>query len=809
MNMNVLLISEDYLKTNSNLNDNAFGKWILPAIRESQEMGLMPIIGECLYKRICEMVDNGDINKQVNVAYKDLLDERIQPYLLYQTLCNIVPIINGKMANIGTVATNDEHIITLSQGELDLTQNYYRERADFYAKRLQEWVKTNETAYPELKNCGCGNMQPNLDSSANSVGIWLGGTRGRVYKKGGCSCKEDNPDYRPECPDYEEGYNSGYTSGYTSGMTDGYGRGYGDGESEGYASGYTSGYTDGQAECPDCPACDCTSAYTSGVTDGYSSGYTSGRTDGFEDGFDDGYQSGYTSGYTEGRSECPDYEEAFSSGFTEGYSSGYTVAIGDIEGQFTALTATTNGVYLPESEFAVFSSVTVNVPTGSSCNLQEKTFALTPWDPELDPEEHQYYNINTEWSVRPDAKKQGISALTIDGSSYYDAWVECLDAEVATAFQEGYTSGYTDGGGSLPPMEEKSVTLTGASEYITPSFGYMGMSGVSVDAQTLCDGYFGSGYTSGVTDGYASGFTSGYTSGYSSGYTSGSTDGYDSGFTSGYSSGASDGYTQAIGDLSGQFTALTATTNGVYLPASEFAVFSSVTVNVDNQVTLSGWSVLTYTTTDGQPITPTNPDAFGDESGNTLPIVSNTYQNGIGKMVFSGVIYSIGIPEETWAFENCTTLKSLTLPSQLKYIGYEALVGCSALTSLVLPDGCDLRPGGASGNLGRTGIRMLVLPDSVTVIPEDCFENCENLQTVMIGSGCSRINLGAFSIDVNSGYTGHLERIYCYAPTAPTLETNVFRDQATNGILYVPSGATGYNAWLSALPSGWTISATL
>ena len=225
----ILLISEDYLKTNSNLNDNAFGKWILPAIRESQEMGLMPIIGECLYNKVCELVENGLIENNLYAAYKDLLDDRIQPYLLYQTLTNIVPILNGKMANIGTVATNDEHIITLSQGELDLTQNYYRERADFYAKRLQEWVKNNSQAFPEL-DCTCA-TKPNLERSNNSVGMWLGGPRGkRVAKKDcGCGTKAVN----------DGGYQNGYMDGYNSGMQSGYTSGYTDGFEDGYESGST------------------------------------------------------------------------------------------------------------------------------------------------------------------------------------------------------------------------------------------------------------------------------------------------------------------------------------------------------------------------------------------------------------------------------------------------------------------------------------------------------------------------------------------------------------------------------------------
>ena len=46
---NILLISEDYIKTNSNLNDNVWGDYLLPAIREAEDIGLQSILGSCLY----------------------------------------------------------------------------------------------------------------------------------------------------------------------------------------------------------------------------------------------------------------------------------------------------------------------------------------------------------------------------------------------------------------------------------------------------------------------------------------------------------------------------------------------------------------------------------------------------------------------------------------------------------------------------------------------------------------------------------------------------------------------------------------
>lgn len=171
---NILLISEDYIKTNSGLNENVWGSYLTPAIREAQDMRLQSVIGTNLYKSILNQIDTDTLQPQ----YKTLLDDYIQVFLMYQTISDLVPIIGVKLTNLGVVISNDEHLTNLTQGDRELVQNYYVERADFYCRRLQEYLLVNKAKYPELKDCDCDSMRANLYSSA-STGLWLGGLRGK------------------------------------------------------------------------------------------------------------------------------------------------------------------------------------------------------------------------------------------------------------------------------------------------------------------------------------------------------------------------------------------------------------------------------------------------------------------------------------------------------------------------------------------------------------------------------------------------------------------------------------------------------
>ncbi|MBQ3414506.1 MAG: hypothetical protein IJH39_03995 [Clostridia bacterium] len=182
--VDVLLLSEDYLKTNSSINENYFGRWLRPAIKEAQNIGLQQIIGQCLFEKIINLVKTSEITLDENAAYKDLLDNYIRDYLIYETLKETVPIANVKIANIGTKLTEDERIVSLTQGEADLLQKSFNDKADFYTKRMQDFILNNLDAFPEIEQCECDCryvVKPCLKATA-TTNLYLGGDYGkRVY----------------------------------------------------------------------------------------------------------------------------------------------------------------------------------------------------------------------------------------------------------------------------------------------------------------------------------------------------------------------------------------------------------------------------------------------------------------------------------------------------------------------------------------------------------------------------------------------------------------------------------------------------
>lgn len=183
----VLFCSEKYIKDNSNLNDNAFGKNLLPAIRQAQDIYCQQIIGSTLYHKLIDLVDTGDIGEPENALYKELLDEYVRDYILYQTLVQIVPVLSVKLSNYGTTLSNDQYLVNLSQGDAELIEKHYSIMADFYARRLQEFILNNCDKL-DVDVCTCEGLRANLQTAATS-GLFLDGYRGRVLVKGPVSYK--------------------------------------------------------------------------------------------------------------------------------------------------------------------------------------------------------------------------------------------------------------------------------------------------------------------------------------------------------------------------------------------------------------------------------------------------------------------------------------------------------------------------------------------------------------------------------------------------------------------------------------------
>ena len=104
----------------------------------------------------------------------------------------------------------------------------------------------------------------------------------------------------------------------------------------------------------------------------------------------------------------------------------------------------------------------------------------------------------------------------------------------------------------------------------------------------------------------------------------------------------------------------------------------------------------------------------------------------------AGTLISYGI-----IFDDIDSLTSVTIPSSVTTIGYNAFGRCSGLTSITIPNSVTSIGEGAFS--GCTGLTSITIPNSVTSIGEGAFSGCSGLTSITIPNGVTSISEGAFA----------------------------------------------------------------
>ena len=110
-------------------------------------------------------------------------------------------------------------------------------------------------------------------------------------------------------------------------------------------------------------------------------------------------------------------------------------------------------------------------------------------------------------------------------------------------------------------------------------------------------------------------------------------------------------------------------------------------------------------------------------------------------VTYNGTPYTVTSIDDM-AFNNCTSLTSITIPSSVTSIGYHAFYGCSSLESVNIPSSVTIIR--RCTFWGCTGLTTVTIPSSVTNIDYGAFQGCTGLTTITIPASVTSIGDYAF-----------------------------------------------------------------
>ena len=132
-----------------------------------------------------------------------------------------------------------------------------------------------------------------------------------------------------------------------------------------------------------------------------------------------------------------------------------------------------------------------------------------------------------------------------------------------------------------------------------------------------------------------------------------------------------------------------------------------------------------------------------------------------------------------YAFIECTSLTSVTIPNSITSIGRSAFSGCSGLTSISIPNSVT--------SIGADVFRScsfvsVTIPNSVSSIGSHAFIKCRNLTSVTIPNSITSIDKYTF------WGCSSLTSVKCLTATPPSLDSSAFIGVGATCTLTVPCG---------------------
>ena len=145
------IISEEKLREFTDINDNLDSKLIKNGVREAQDIYLQRLTGTSLYEYILAEIDANTLTG----AYQTLVDDFIQPFLIYASYWELLDAVYTRPRNNGLLQpTGGENSEKADGTWYNRKRQAVENKKEYYAERLTNYLIQNQGDFPQLNDNG-------------------------------------------------------------------------------------------------------------------------------------------------------------------------------------------------------------------------------------------------------------------------------------------------------------------------------------------------------------------------------------------------------------------------------------------------------------------------------------------------------------------------------------------------------------------------------------------------------------------------------------------------------------------------------
>lgn len=164
----ILFTSEDYIKTYTPISELVDWSDIEPTVHLTQDSFIQDVLGSNFYTYL-QIAYSG---QSLNTNEIELMN-KIKPALAYRVAEQTLPFINYQIKNKGVVSQTGDYMAAVDLETFRYLRGELKNKAEFYTKRLSNYLCTNAQLFPEYVSDNADDMKPNKSGYDCGLAFWL------------------------------------------------------------------------------------------------------------------------------------------------------------------------------------------------------------------------------------------------------------------------------------------------------------------------------------------------------------------------------------------------------------------------------------------------------------------------------------------------------------------------------------------------------------------------------------------------------------------------------------------------------------